>query len=352
DGGAQQCHLRRKKERNWRGKARSGTEECKRKSAPSSSHLRPNLKTHQMKQSPKAQKFSSPTNADLPNLFPPVKWSDAEGVVILVFKAEISASINNLGKKRSYAEQHLEFGQSDFLWRTCSTCGLKYSPGEDGDEKVHKSFHKNYTHGIQFKGWCNERVVYTDSTTGDRVILVLDDDSSVHRKKVQEVVKMMETDLEEGSIVNKFCKVYFSISSRRIAGCLVAESIKNVYRILSCSGDRKSESTAKEARSSASTLQFGGFRFQREVTKRCLSIGSADVLNGHLSGAIFCENDAVPACCGIRAIWVSQDQVLELSQLAFSQPTSLGKALASYYIGVTKAKLCRLKIPRSKALGT
>ncbi|KAK6942538.1 N-acetyltransferase ESCO, acetyl-transferase domain [Dillenia turbinata] len=269
-------------------------------------------------------------------------------------KAESSPSINNLGKKRSYAQLHLEFGQSDFLWRTCSTCGLKYSPGEDTDEKVHKLFHKNYTHGIQFKGWCNERVVYADPTNGDRVILVLDDDSPAHRKKVQEVVKMMETELGEGWICNKFCKVYLFISSQRIAGCLVAEPIKNGYRILSCSGDRKSESTAKEVRSSAGTLQFGGFSFQREVMKRRPSISSTNVLDGHLSGAIFCENDAVPACCGIRAIWVSPsnrrkhfasqlldvmrktfcpDQVLEQSQLAFSQPTSLGKALASHYTG-------------------
>ena len=54
-------------------------------------------------------------------------------------------------KKRSYAQFHLDFGQSDFLLHTCSTCGVKYAPGDAEDEKTHKEFHKNYTNGIQFK---------------------------------------------------------------------------------------------------------------------------------------------------------------------------------------------------------
>ena len=56
-----------------------------------------------------------------------------------------------LNKKRNYAQFHLELGQSDFLLHSCSTCGLKYAPGDEGDEQVHKAFHKNFTHGIQFK---------------------------------------------------------------------------------------------------------------------------------------------------------------------------------------------------------
>jgi hypothetical protein len=57
----------------------------------------------------------------------------------------------NKNKKRSYAQFHLDLGQSDFTLRTCSTCGVKYAPGEEEDEKAHKAFHKVYTHGIPFK---------------------------------------------------------------------------------------------------------------------------------------------------------------------------------------------------------
>lgn len=54
-------------------------------------------------------------------------------------------------KKRKYAQFYLELGQSDFLLHTCTVCGFKYARGDEGDEKFHKTLHKNYTHGIPFK---------------------------------------------------------------------------------------------------------------------------------------------------------------------------------------------------------
>jgi hypothetical protein len=54
-------------------------------------------------------------------------------------------------KKRSYAQLHLEFGQSNFLLRACSTCGVQFAPGNVEDEKYHSQFHKRYTQGIQFR---------------------------------------------------------------------------------------------------------------------------------------------------------------------------------------------------------
>lgn len=54
-------------------------------------------------------------------------------------------------KKRNYAQFHLDFGQSDFLLHNCSTCGVKFAPGDAEDEKAHKEFHKNYTQGVTFK---------------------------------------------------------------------------------------------------------------------------------------------------------------------------------------------------------
>lgn len=58
-------------------------------------------------------------------------------------------------KKRSYAQFHLDFGQSDFLLRACPTCGVKFAPGDADDEKSHKDFHNRCTQGIHF------RVTYT-----------------------------------------------------------------------------------------------------------------------------------------------------------------------------------------------
>ncbi|KAI4300558.1 hypothetical protein L6164_033925 [Bauhinia variegata] len=258
-------------------------------------------------------------------------------------------------KKRSYAQFHLDFGQSDFLLRACSICGVKFSPGDAEDEKTHNEFHKNYTHGIQFKGWTNERTVHMPNVKGEKLILVLESDPLAHRNKVKEVVKMMEIELGSGWIVHKLCKVYLFISHQRIIGCLVAEQIKEAFKVISCSAAGQSHSHGtrkKETNSCATTLQFGDIIFQREVEKRALSANDSE--DGQFGGAILCESKAVAAVCGIRALWVTPSNrrkgiasqlldavrrsfcmgfVLERSQLAFSQPTSDGKSLASSYTG-------------------
>ncbi|XVE96298.1 hypothetical protein REPUB_Repub02eG0209100 [Reevesia pubescens] len=155
----------------------------------------------------------------------------------------------NLNKKRSYAQFHLEFGQSDFLLHGCSTCGVKYSPGDEVDEKNHSIFHKNFTLGIHFKGWRNKRVVHVQKVEGGRIILVFDSDP------VQEVVKMMEIELGGGWIFHKLCKVFLFVSSQRIAGCLVAEPIKESFKVLSCSvGERHGGALSKQTRLNSSKL--------------------------------------------------------------------------------------------------
>ncbi|OMO82551.1 Acyl-CoA N-acyltransferase [Corchorus capsularis] len=258
----------------------------------------------------------------------------------------------NLGKKRSYAQFHLELGQSDFLLRTCLICGLKYSPGDEEDEKGHSKFHKNFTLGIKFKGWKNERVVHIPEVEGSRIIMVSDADPVTHRNKVREVLNMMEIELGEGWIYNKLCKVYLFVCSQRIVGCLVAEPINEAFKVLPCSvGERQAgAAAAKQTKSKSSKLQFGELVLQREVVKRGTSKKSSE----NHTGAVLCEKEPVSAACGIRAIWVTPSNrrigiatqlleavrksfcmsfVIEKSQLAFSNPSADGQALASNYIG-------------------
>ncbi|KAF2289646.1 hypothetical protein GH714_037680 [Hevea brasiliensis] len=124
----------------------------------------------------------------------------------LCLKPESRRSGKVLNKKRSYAQFHLDLGQSDFNFRTCSACGVKYAPGEEEDEKNHKTFHRNYTHGFQYKGCRNERVVHMPCSELGRIVLVLGSYSPAQRNKVQEVVKMMEIELGGGWIFHKLCK--------------------------------------------------------------------------------------------------------------------------------------------------
>ncbi|KAI3471755.1 hypothetical protein Pfo_028408 [Paulownia fortunei] len=270
------------------------------------------------------------------------KKHDYEDKLTKLEQAKCSKVLN---KKRNYAQLHLEVGQSNFLWRTCTTCGFKYAPGVEGDEKVHKTFHKNYTHGIPFKGWRSERII--DALERGRIILVQDGDPPAQQNKVQDFVHIMEMELGMGGYLISI--VYLFISSQRISGCLVAEPIKKAYRILSSSMGELCNVSAKEKRRNSTILQFGGVSLQREIIKRDFVQSPEE---GSHDGVILCEDEAVPALCGIRAIWVTPsnrrkhiasnlldaarksfctDMILNHSQLAFSQPTSLGKALISSF---------------------
>ncbi|XP_027066732.1 protein CHROMOSOME TRANSMISSION FIDELITY 7 [Coffea arabica] len=276
------------------------------------------------------------------------------GEVDMVAKLEVPKSGKVLHKKRKYAQFYLELGQSDFLLHACTICGFKYAKGDEGDEKVHKTFHKNYTHGIQFKGWRNERVIYVPSLDTGRVIIVLSDDPPAQRSKVQDVVKMMEMDLGDGWIFHQHCKVYLFVSSGRVTGCLVAEPIEKAYRIVSSSTGKKSQDqNGKGGRENSVVLQFGEVSFQREIVRKNNSAKGKEMCDS-VTGEILCEKEAVPASCGVRAIWVTPsnrrkhiasyllDAVrgsfcsgrnLNRTDLAFSQPTSAGRALISNYIG-------------------
>ncbi|XP_021769539.1 protein CHROMOSOME TRANSMISSION FIDELITY 7-like [Chenopodium quinoa] len=261
----------------------------------------------------------------------------------------------NLNKKRKYAQFHLELGQSDFLLHTCKVCGIQYTKGDETDEKVHTSFHKNYTHGIPFKGWRQERLIHLPVLERDRIVVVSNCDPSAQMKKVQEVVKMMEIELGDGWIFHELCEVYLFISSQRVAGCMIVEPISTAHKLLSDSVQQLSDSASgKEVIPKAKTLQFGTICFQREVSRKGSTHKSSEAMDSTLLGSIVCEEEATPASCGIRAIWVSPsnrrkhiathlldavrksfstDYVLEHSQLAFSNPTTAGKALATNYTG-------------------
>ncbi|KAI3447403.1 hypothetical protein Pfo_004068 [Paulownia fortunei] len=215
--------------------------------------------------------------------------------------------------------------QSDFLLHTCTTCGFKYASRDEGDEKFHKTFHKNYTHGIPFKGWCSERII--DELDRGRIVLVQDGDPPAQQNKVEDIMKMMEMELGEGWIFNKQCKVYLFISSRRISGCVVAEPIKKAYMILlSSTREKYDNATSNEKRRTSVALQFGGVSLEREIRR-------SDFFQNHGGGSRdgvgLCEDEAVPAVCGIRAIDLGL--ILNHTQLAFSESTSVGKALISSY---------------------
>jgi N-acetyltransferase len=103
-----------------------------------------------------------------------------------------------------------------------------------------------------------------------------------------------------------YLQVYLFVSSQRVAGCLVAEPIEEAFKVLTCSVDERPKCAAKKnSRPNSTTLQFGEVILQREAMRKVTAVDSLNVLNGNHNGAVVCEEEAVPAPCGIRAIWVT-----------------------------------------------
>ena len=103
-----------------------------------------------------------------------------------------------------------------------------------------------------------------------------------------------------------YCQqVYLFVSSGRVTGCLVAEPIEKAYRIVSSSTGKKSQDqNGKGGRENSVVLQFGEVSFQREIVRKNNSAKGKEMCDS-VTGEILCEKEAVPASCGIRAIWVT-----------------------------------------------
>ena len=105
-------------------------------------------------------------------------------------------------------------------------------------------------------------------------------------------------------LVLLFLQVLLFYLSNRVAGCLISEPIEKAFKVISNSADIDAINTT-EQRTKPTILQFGNISFQRETVKRSHSSSNTNLLDGDLGSAVVCEEVAVPAVCGIRAILVS-----------------------------------------------
>lgn len=165
------------------------------------------------------------------------------------------------------------------------------------------------------------------------------------------------------------CKVFLYISGKKkVVGCVIAEQIKQGYEILTLSAEgsipecdpASTDAALVKARAATSTPATPATSVTSTVETTCSTI----VSQGHEEGgdvddssAIFCSTVPQPAICGINRIWVSRhyrrqkiasrmlDAIrnrfiyackLDKKDLAFSQPTGDGKALAKQYLGTER----------------
>jgi len=161
------------------------------------------------------------------------------------------------------------------------------------------------------------------------------------------------------------CKVFMYISGKKkVIGCVVAERIKQGFQLIPTGPSPPPESanvpTKPKSSSTATTsppsilptpANSSSSAYPSSLSQSILAVNRDQDTEG---SAIFCSTVPEPAICGINRIWVSKlhrrqkiasrlleavrDRFiyacrLEKTDLAFSQPTGDGKALAQRYLG-------------------
>ncbi|KAM4529867.1 N-acetyltransferase ESCO2 isoform 2-T2 [Fundulus diaphanus] len=215
----------------------------------------------------------------------------------------------------------IDAGQKQFGATTCSSCGMVYSADNPEDNFQHTQFHQRFLDSIKYVGWKKERVV-AEFWDG-KIILVLPDDPKYAVKKAEEVRRIADNELGFQQVTLSRpaqSKTFLFINTDRlVVGCLVAEPIRQAYRVLEQPDHNK------------------------DMTKD-------DFMERHRAWC--CSTVPEPALCGISRIWVFSlarrqgiatrmlDTVrstfvygsyLTKEEIAFSDPTPDGKMFATKY---------------------
>ncbi|NXX18104.1 ESCO2 acetyltransferase, partial [Podargus strigoides] len=222
--------------------------------------------------------------------------------------------------KPSRDQMIIDAGQKHFGAVVCKSCGMIYTAASPEDEAQHIQHHERFLEGLRYVGWKKERVV-AEFWDG-KIVLILPNDPKYTIKKAEDVREIVDNELGFKQ-VSLHCpaktKIYLFVSNEKmIVGCLVAESIKQAFRVLSEPG--------------------------------AVPPPGQDTLQHHRAWR--CSTEPEPAICGVSRIWVfglrrrkgiarrMVDVVrstfmygcyLSTDEIAFSDPTPDGKLFAMKY---------------------
>ncbi|NXW88801.1 ESCO2 acetyltransferase, partial [Alopecoenas beccarii] len=277
---------------------------------------------------------SSPSNAVVYPIFsaPPTskkRWAALDELTS-PFGSSPSAKPSHTSQKSKKAKELsrssrdqmiIDAGQKHFGAVVCKSCGMIYTAGSPEDEAQHIQHHERFLEGLRYVGWKKERVV-AEFWDG-KIVLILPNDPKYAVKKAEDVREIVDNELGFKQ-VSLSCpaktKMYLFVSNEKmIVGCLVAESIKQAFRVLS------------EAGAAVSPSRDAPQQPQR---------------------AWRCSSRAEPALCGVSRIWVFGPRrrkgiarrmvdvvrstfmygcYLSTNEIAFSDPTPDGKLFATKY---------------------
>ncbi|NXP71631.1 ESCO2 acetyltransferase, partial [Ramphastos sulfuratus] len=225
--------------------------------------------------------------------------------------------------KRSRDQMIIDAGQKHFGAVVCKSCGMIYTAASPEDEAQHIQYHERFLEALRYVGWKKERIV-AEFWDG-KIVLILPSDPKYAIKKAEDVREIVDNELGFKQVLLSCparAKIYLFVSSEKmIVGCLVAEQIKQAFRVLS------------ESRAVPSPPDPEDLQQQQQRAWRC-------------------STEPEPAVCGISRIWVlgpwrrkgiarrMVDVVrstfmygcyLSTEEIAFSDPTPDGKSFATKY---------------------
>ncbi|NXL39053.1 ESCO2 acetyltransferase, partial [Glaucidium brasilianum] len=219
--------------------------------------------------------------------------------------------------KCSMDQMIIDAGQKHFGTVVCKSCGMIYTAASPEDEAQHIQHHERFLEVLRYMGWKKERIV-AEFWDG-KIVLILPDDPKYAVKKAEDVREIVDNELGFKQVSLRCpakSKIYLFVSNEKmIVGCLVAESIKQAFRVLS-----------EPVAAGQDLLQH-----QR---------------------AWCCSTEPEPAVCGVSRIWVLGPRrgkgiarrmvdvvrstfiygcYLSANDIAFSDPTPHGKLFATKY---------------------
>nr|XP_014343157.1 PREDICTED: N-acetyltransferase ESCO2 isoform X2 [Latimeria chalumnae] len=229
-------------------------------------------------------------------------------------------------RKESEKEDHsqliIDAGQKHFGPITCKSCGMIYTANSPEDAVQHTQYHRRFLEGIKYVGWKKEHVLaeYWDG----KIIVILPDDPKYAIKKAEDVREIVDNELGFKQVALSCpskSKIYMFVSTeKKVVGCLIAEQIKQAFKVLS-------EPVLDES-------------INHEIQEH--------------HRAWCCSTKPESAICGVSRVWVFSlyrrkgiasrmlDTVrntfiygsfLNKDEIAFSDPTPDGKLFATTYCG-------------------
>uniref|UniRef100_UPI003AABA3F0 N-acetyltransferase ESCO2 n=1 Tax=Centroberyx gerrardi TaxID=166262 RepID=UPI003AABA3F0 len=258
------------------------------------------------------------------SLRPPVSCSTPSGQVVTLQPSAAASRERSVRRKKDKQDDDqliIDAGQKQFGATTCSSCGMVYSADNPEDNFQHTQFHQRFLDSIKFVGWKKERVV-AEFWDG-KILMVLPDDPKYALKKAEDVRCVADNELGFQQVTlscPRQAKTYLFINTERmVVGCLIAEHIRQAYRVLEQPDQ------------------------QKDLTKE-------DFMEPHRAWC--CSTIPEKALCGVSRVWVFSlarrqaiatrmlDTVrstfmygshLTKEEIAFSDPTPDGKLFATKY---------------------